>query len=180
MKTIALHAAILLLIFSLIHINGLEGLADDTVPTAIHYIEQEKRVSLGFKMLHNFIILNENVGVHIDSEVYGRYAEAFWLLGKRGIPDDINFNVDRVVRACEIFLNAANSGKNTHYKMLALQTYSGVLHAINETEKAANVLNYMHQRHIVQSGFVCPKWPFYDRSFLPGFLEEVRISRGLG
>ncbi len=167
-----LYAAIQLLIFLFIHTNGLDSQVGDTVPAAIHYIEQEKRVSLGFKILHNFIISNENLGVQIDSEVYGRYAEAFWLLGKRGIPEDISIDVDRIIRACEIFLNAANSGNNNHYIMLALQTYSGVLHAIGETDKGANILNHLHQNYIVQSGFVCPKFKYYK--------SNVEISRIVG
>ena len=114
---ILLYIGIQVIIFLFIHTNGLDLHVGDTVPAAIQYIQKEKRVSLGFKILHNFIISNENLGVPIDSEVYGRYAEAFRLLGKRGMPDDITIDVDRVIKACEIFLNATKSGNNSHYKM---------------------------------------------------------------
>jgi len=108
---------------------------EDPVSTAIQYIEQENKVSLGFQILHNFILSNENSGTKIKSEIYGRYAEAFYLLGNRGIPKDIEIDEIRIINACEIFLNDFKRSHNKHYKMLALQTYGNVLHAIGKLEK---------------------------------------------
>ena len=65
--------------------------SDNAVSNAISLIENERKVSSGFKQLHMYIKSKEAAGIRINPEVYGRYAEAFWLLGKRGIPEDVQY-----------------------------------------------------------------------------------------
>ena len=146
---------------------------EDPVSTAIQYIEQENKVSLGFQILHNFILSNEKSGTKIKSEIYGRYAEAFYLLGNRGIPKDIEIDENRIINACEIFLNGFKRSHNKHYKMLALQTYGNVLHAIGKLEKGAEFLNELHHGYIHQSGFVCPEHKHIEDAEISKIVTKV-------
>ena len=136
--------------------------SDNAVSNAISLIENERKVSSGFKQLHMYIKSKEAAGIRIKPEVYGRYAEAFWLLGKRGIPEDVQVDTSKVIEACEIFLNSTRGVDNTHYAMLALQIYSSVLHSLGFEEKGAQILNEMYKHYITGQGFTCPAHKYFD------------------
>ena len=136
--------------------------SDNAVSNAISLIENERKVSSGFKQLHMYIKSKEAAGIRIKPEIYGRYAEAFWLLGKRGIPEDVQVDTSKVIEACEIFLNSTRGADNTHYAMLALQIYSSVLHSLGFEEKGAQILNEMYKHYVTAQGFTCPAHKYFD------------------
>ena len=138
------------------------GVSDNAVYNAISLIENERKVSSGFKQFHMYIKAKEAAGVQVNPEIYGRYAEAFWLLGNRGTPEDIQVDTNKVIEACEIFLNSTRGTDNTHNAMLALQIYSSVLHSLGFKERGAKMLNTMYSQYISGEGFTCPAHKYFD------------------
>ena len=172
-----IHQCLLLLV-GLSIVSGGEDQLPLEYQRAYELVDVQGKALEAFSVVSSYISSQEEKGVEIDPEMYGRYAEMFVRLGGSHYGDlNVRDEEARVARAAHIFLEHSAQAGDRPNVALALQVQADVMIATRRAQEGAMLKRHLYNELLnTERSFECPAHKSTNFSVVERVTQDVERS----